>query len=80
MTWLRDAGRQASGAGALPGGEVLAGAWCRAGRGERRVNAVLTAVRGLVTHAVTCGQALGDLVALPYEVADERDLPEHGPR
>ncbi len=76
MTWLRHAGPQASGADAVAGGEVLAGPGAGPVRGERRVNAVLTAVRGFVTHAVTCGQAPGHLVALLYELADDRDLPE----
>ena len=55
--------------------------WCSPGpgahpaRGARRVNGVLTAVRGMVVHAVAAGQAGGDLVALVYEVADDRDLP-----
>jgi integrase len=44
-------------------------------RRERRINAVLTAVRGMVSHAVTAGDAPGRLVALLYEVADDRDLP-----
>jgi integrase/recombinase XerD len=36
---------------------------------------VLTAVRGMVVHAVAAGQAGGGLVPLLYEVADDRDLP-----
>ena len=36
---------------------------------------MLTAVRGMVVHAVAAGQANGDLVALLHEVADDRDLP-----
>ena len=43
---------------------------------ERRVNGVLTAVRGLVVHAVASGTAPAGLVSLLYEVADHRDLPE----
>ena len=39
------------------------------------MNGVLTAVRGMVVHAATSGQAPGDLVPLLYEVADDRDLP-----
>ena len=45
-------------------------------RGARRINAVLTAVRGMVVHAVAAGQASGHLVPLLYEVASDRDLPE----
>ena len=54
---------------------VLAGPGSAPARGARRVNGVLTAVRGMVVHAVAAGQASGDLVALLYEVADDRDLP-----
>jgi hypothetical protein len=34
----------------------------------------------MVVHAVAAGQASGDLVALVYEVADDRDLPGSGAR
>ena len=54
---------------------MLAGPGSTPARGARRVNGVLTAVRGMVVHAVAVGQAGGDLVALLYEVADDRDLP-----
>jgi integrase/recombinase XerD len=37
---------------------------------------VLSAVRGMVVHAVAAGQAPAGLVALLYEVADDRDLPD----
>ncbi|MDN5855770.1 MAG: site-specific integrase [Actinomycetia bacterium] len=76
ITWLRHAGPQVSGADAAPGGQVLAGPGRAPVRGARRVNAVLCAVRGFVSHAVTCGHAPGGLLALIYELADERDLPE----
>ena len=76
MTWLAHAGPAASGPGALSPGVVLAGPGAAPARGARRVNGVLTAVRGMVVHAVAAGQASGDLVALLYEVADDRDLPE----
>jgi integrase/recombinase XerD len=76
MTWLRHAGPQVSGAGAVPAaGVVLAGPGAEPVRCARRVNAVLTAVRGMVVHAVAAGQAGGDLLPLLYEVADDRDLP-----
>jgi integrase/recombinase XerD len=72
MTWLRHAGPQASsGAGA-----VLAGPGAEPVRSARRVNAVLTAVRGMVLHAAATGQGPAHLVAVLYEVADDRDLPE----
>src|SRR6266849_2819482 len=77
MTWLAHAGPAVSGAGAPSSpGVVLAGPGVAPVRGARRVNGVLTAVRSMVVHAVAAGQASGDLVALLYEVADDRDLPE----
>ena len=54
---------------------MVAGPGVPPGRGARRVNAVLTAVRGMVAHAVAAGQAPAHLVPLLYEVADDRDLP-----
>ena len=75
MTWLAHAGPQASGIGAEPGAVVLAGPGAPA-RSARRVNAVLTAVRGMIVHAVTEGAAPGHLVRLLFEVADDADLPE----
>ena len=76
MTWLAHAGPQASGAdGSAAAGIVLAGPGMPPVRGARRINAVLTAVRGMVVHAVAAGQAGGHLVPLLYEVADDRDLP-----
>ena len=44
-------------------------------RGERRINGVLTAVRGFIAHAVTPGHAPDGLLPLIYELADDRDLP-----
>jgi len=78
MTWLRHAGPQASGPDAAAGGtgQVLAGPGARPARGARRVNAVLTAVRGFVVHAAVSGQAPAHLVPVLYEIADDRDLPE----
>jgi site-specific recombinase XerD len=75
MTWLAHAGPAVSRDGASTQGMVLAGPGSAPARGARRVNGVLTAVRGMVVHAVAAGQASGDLVALLYEVADDRDLP-----
>ena len=75
ITWLRHAGPQASGVEVVAGGQVLAGPGAEPVRGARRINGVLTAVRGFVAHAVTSGQAPGELMALIYELADERDLP-----
>ena len=75
ITWLRHAGPAASGVDVASGGQVLAGPGVEPVRGARRINGVLAAVRGLVTHAVTTGQAPGRLMPLIYELADERDLP-----
>jgi integrase/recombinase XerD len=76
ITWLRHAGPQVSGIDVVPGAEVLTGPGRAPARSERRVNGVLTAVRGLVVHAVASGAAPAGLVPLLYEVADHRDLPE----
>ena len=75
MTWLSYAGPSASGSESATA-VVLAGPGSAAARGPGRVNGVLTAVRAMVVHAVSAGQAPGHLVSLLYEVADDRDLPE----
>ena len=75
MTWLAHAGPGASGPDARAA-VVLAGPGGRAARSPSRINGVLTAVRGMVVHAVADGQARPGLVSLLYEVADDRDLPE----
>jgi len=78
ITWLRHATPEARGAALVPGGggELLAGPGREPVRGARRVNAVLTAVRAFLSHAVAAGQAPGSLLPLLYELADDRDLPE----
>jgi integrase len=78
MTWLAHAGPQASRAGAPETGcgVVWAGPGAAPARSPSRINGVLTAVRGMVVHAVAAGQAPAGLVSLLYEVADDRDLPE----
>lgn len=77
MTWLAHAGPDASGAEAVGSGAVvLAGPGVAPARSPSRINGVLTAVRGMVVHAVAAGQAPAGLVSLLYEVADDRDLPE----
>jgi hypothetical protein len=50
---------------------VLVGPGAEPVRGARRINGVLTAVRGLVAHAVASGQAPGELMALIYSVAQK---------
>jgi site-specific recombinase XerD len=72
MMWLAHAMPAAAGA---DGGAVMAGPGAVPARGARRVNAVLTAVRGMTVHAVAEGTADGHLVPLLYEIADDRDLP-----
>ena len=76
MTWLAHAGWSVSGIDAEPGAAVLAGPGTVPVRSARRVNAVLTAVRGMIVHAVTEGTAPGCLMRLLFEVADDADLPE----
>ncbi len=78
MTWLAHAGPDASCAEATgPGsGVVLAGPGVAPVRSPSRINGVLSAVRGMVVHAVASGAAPAGLVPLIYEVADDRDLPE----
>lgn len=75
ITWLRHAGPQASGVDVGVGGQVLVGPGSEPVRQPRRINGVLSAVRGFVVHAVTSGKAPGELVGLIYELADDRDLP-----
>jgi site-specific recombinase XerC len=76
MMWLAHAGPQLGGGDASAAGIVVAGPGMPPVRGARRINAVLTAVRGMVVHAVAAGQASGHLVPLLYEVAGDRDLPD----
>lgn len=78
ITWLRHAEGRDIGGDAARDAEmavVLAGPGHRPVRGPRRINAVLTAVRGFVVHAVTSGTAPSILLPLIYELADDRDLP-----
>jgi integrase/recombinase XerD len=78
MTWLAHAGSLASGAGPVGAGlgTVVAGPGAAPARCPSRINAVLTAVRGMAVHAVSTGNGPAGLVPLLYEVADDRDLPE----
>ncbi|MGH3804483.1 MAG: tyrosine-type recombinase/integrase, partial [Pseudonocardiaceae bacterium] len=75
MTWLAHAGPLASGADAVGPGVVVAGPGAGAVRCPSRINGVLTAVRGMVVHAVATGNGPAGLVSVLYEVADDRDLP-----
>ncbi|MDQ2706998.1 MAG: hypothetical protein M3Z25_04905 [Actinomycetota bacterium] len=78
MVWLAHAGPAVSGAGGAGSGSgvVLAGPGAPPARSPSRINGVLSAVRGMVVHAVATGQAPAGLVAVLYEVADDRDLPD----
>ncbi|MGH3422919.1 MAG: tyrosine-type recombinase/integrase, partial [Streptosporangiaceae bacterium] len=76
MTWLCHSGGGADGSDRSALGVVLAGPGIRPVRGPRRVNVVLTAVRGFVSHAVSAGSAPARLMSVLYELADDRDLPE----
>jgi hypothetical protein len=77
MTWLAHAGPEASSAEAVDlGSAVLAGPGAAPARSPSRINGVLTAVPGMLVHAVAAGQAPAGLVPVLYEVADDRDLPE----
>jgi integrase len=75
MTWLAHAKASTPGSAATGSAVVLAGPGAKPFRSPARVNAVLTALRAMVVHAVAAGQAPAYLVALLYEVADDRDLP-----
>lgn len=44
-------------------------------RGEWRINRVLVAVRGLLSYAVSVGEAPRSVLGQIYELADSRDLP-----
>ena len=71
MTWLAHARPPAGDAA----GAVIAGPGAAAVRCASRINGVLTAVRGMVVHAVATGHGAAGLVSMLYEVADDRDLP-----
>ena len=72
MTWLAHAPARRSMDAA---GVVVAGPGAAAVRCPSRINGVLTAVRGMVVHAVATGHGPAGLVSMLYEVADDRDLP-----
>ncbi|MFI0264798.1 hypothetical protein ACH4OW_38060 [Streptomyces sp. NPDC017056] len=44
-------------------------------RGKRRINRVLVAVRGLLSYAVSVGEAPRSVLGQVYELADSQDLP-----
>jgi integrase/recombinase XerD len=71
MTWLAHARPSVDDAASV----VVAGPGAAAVRCPSRINGVLTAVRGMVVHAVATGRGAARLVSMLYEVADDRDLP-----
>lgn len=75
ITWLRYA-ETGAGEDADAAGQVWAGPGRAPVRSARRINGILAAVRGLVMHAVAAGTAPGGLMAVVYEMADDRDLPD----
>ncbi|MFI8085852.1 tyrosine-type recombinase/integrase [Kitasatospora sp. NPDC086009] len=71
MLWLKHTpSRPADGSAA-----VVPGPGAKPARFERRVNGVLTAVRGLLSYAVSVGEAPRSVLGQIYELADSRDLP-----
>jgi integrase/recombinase XerD len=71
MTWLAHARPSVDDAASV----AVAGPGAAAVRCPSRINGVLTAVRGMVVHAVATGHGAAGLVSMLYEVADDRDLP-----
>jgi integrase/recombinase XerD len=70
MTWLAHARPSVDDASVVVAGPGAAPARCAS-----RINGVLSAVRGMVVHAVATGNGSAGLVSMLYEVADDRDLP-----
>lgn len=54
---------------------VMPGPGARPVRGERRINGVLTAVRGFLGFAMASGEVPKSMLGRIYELADTRDLP-----
>jgi integrase len=89
LSWCRMTGRDWREAGEVLGSfilwlrhnpnrdsaQVLIGPGIEPVRGERRINAILAAVRGLLSFAVTTGEAPAAVLAQLYELGDTRDLP-----
>ncbi|MEU4358723.1 tyrosine-type recombinase/integrase [Streptomyces virginiae] len=70
MVWLKHVPARQDRRGALlsgPGGKPV--------RQERRINVVLSATRGLLSYAVSVGEAPRHVLGQIYELADSRDLP-----
>ncbi|WP_206337405.1 tyrosine-type recombinase/integrase [Streptomyces sp. Z26] len=75
MTWLRYAPKGVSGVEALSGSVVMAGPGRKPVRSEKRVNGVLSAVRGMLAHAVTHGEVPASVLPVLFEIALTQDLP-----
>ena len=72
MVWLRYSPSRHGTAESV----VVWGPGTRPVRGERRVNGVLAAVRGLLSFAVSVSAVPQSVLGQLYELADSRDLPE----
>ena len=70
IVWLRH-----TPAGPPRPGRAIPGPGGTPARRERRINGVLTAVRGLLAFAVSANEAPSAVLGQIYEVADARDLP-----
>ncbi|WP_409468131.1 hypothetical protein [Streptomyces sp. HC307] len=72
MVWLKYTPVQADGSV----GTVVSGPGAVPVRGERRINRVLTGVRGLLAHAIRMDEVPPWVLGQIYELADTRDLPQ----
>jgi integrase/recombinase XerD len=70
ITWLKFTPAQAD-----PGTVALPGPGAPPVRGERRINGILTAVRGFLAFGVAGREVPGWVLGVIYELADSRDLP-----
>lgn len=71
MVWLKHTPAPRDGIAAV----VRPGPGAKPVRGERRINRVLVAVRGLLSYAVSTGEASRGVLGQIYELAESRDLP-----
>ncbi|MFE1556711.1 tyrosine-type recombinase/integrase [Streptomyces sp. NPDC058734] len=75
MTWLRYAPKGVSGIEPSSGAALMVGPGHKPARSEKRVNGVLTAVRGMVAHAVTHGEVPPWVLPVLFDLASTVDLP-----
>ncbi|MGW3832774.1 tyrosine-type recombinase/integrase [Streptomyces microflavus] len=71
MLWLKYTPASADGGPVA----VVRGPGAEPARKERRVNGVLTSVRGLLSYAVSVNEAPRSILGQIYELADSQDLP-----